>query len=117
MKVENPSSDVFAFELQREPQMNGELDAVLDIIAEHTGCNVILDFTRVDIITSSSLTKLLKLRQAVLGAGRHLIFCSIHPFTKSAFEVTGLDGVFELARDMPAAMAVVRSGCLAGSQT
>jgi anti-anti-sigma factor len=110
VKVENLASDVTTFELQREPQMNGELQAVFDIIAERSDCNVILDFTHVDIITSSSLTKLLKLRQTLLASGRHLVLCCLHPFTKSAFEVTGLDGVFELADDKPAALAILRSG-------
>jgi anti-anti-sigma factor len=109
VKVENLASDIITFELQREPQMNGELQAVFDITAEHSDCNVILDFTYVDIITSSSLTKLLKLRQTLLASGRHLILYGIHPFTKSAFEVTGLNGVFELAADKPAALAIIRS--------
>jgi len=38
-----------------------------------------------------------------------MVLCDISPFTKSAFEVTGLDGVFVLAADKPAAMAVLRS--------
>jgi anti-anti-sigma regulatory factor len=38
-----------------------------------------------------------------------MVLCNINPFTKSAFEVTGLDGVFSLAADKPAAMAVLRS--------
>jgi anti-anti-sigma factor len=110
VKVENLASDIIVFELQREPQMNGELQAVFDIIAERSDCNVILDFAYVDIITSSSLTRLLKLRQALLATSRHLILCGLHPFTKSAFEITGLNGVFELAADRPAAMAILRSG-------
>jgi anti-anti-sigma factor len=109
VKVENLVSDIITFELQREPQMNGELQAVFDITAEHSDCNVILDFTYVDIITSSSLTKLLKLRQTVLASSRRLIICNLHQFTKSAFEVTGLNGVFELAADKPAALAILRS--------
>jgi anti-anti-sigma factor len=110
VKVENLASDIIVFELQREPQMNGELQAVFDITAEHSDCNVILDFAYVDIITSSSLTKLLNLRQTLLASGRHLVICGLHPFTKSAFEVTGLNGVFELAVDKPAALAILRSG-------
>jgi anti-anti-sigma regulatory factor len=38
-----------------------------------------------------------------------IILYNIHPFTKSAFEVTGLDDVFTLAADKPAAMTVLRS--------
>lgn len=69
--------------------------------AEHSDCNTILNFTNVDIITSSSLTRLLMWRQIILY--------NIHPFTKNAFEVTGLDDVFMLAADKLAAIAVLRS--------
>jgi anti-anti-sigma factor len=105
VKVEDLAGDIVAFEFQREPQMNGELGTVISIVTERPGCSVILDFSSVDIITSSSLTKLLKLRQTLLGFGRHLVICSIHPFTKSAFEVTGLDGVFEFVDDKFIALA------------
>jgi anti-anti-sigma regulatory factor len=40
---------------------------------------------------------------------RQIILYKIHPFTKSTFEITGLDGVFTLAADKLAAMAVLRS--------
>ena len=113
MKVENFASDIIAFTLEREPQMNGELEAVIDMTAEHSDCNVILNFKNVDIITSSSLTRLLKLRQTLLALGHQMVLCNIHLFTKSAFEITGLDGVFTLAVDKAAAMAVLRSNWLA----
>ena len=109
MKVENLASDIIAFTLEREPQMNGELQAVIDMTAEHSDCNVILNFKNIDIITSSSLTRLLELRQTLLALKRQMVLCNIHSFTKGAFEVTGLDGVFTLAADKPAAMAVLRS--------
>jgi anti-anti-sigma factor len=115
VKVEDISRDVISFELQREPQMNGELQAVIEIATEKSGCNVILDFAHVDIITSSSLTKLLKLRQVLLSSNRKLVVCSLHPFTKSAFEVTGLNGVFDLASDKQTGLATISGGCLAGS--
>jgi len=40
---------------------------------------------------------------------RQIILYNIHPFTKNAFEVTGLDDVFMLAADKLAAIAVLRS--------
>jgi anti-anti-sigma factor len=109
VKTENLSGDVIAFELQREPQMNGELQAVIDIAAEQSDCNIILDLNRVDIISSSSLTKLLKLRQTLLSSNRRLVLCNIPAFAKSTLEITGLQGFFELATDGEAAMVSIRS--------
>ena len=114
VKVEDLANNIIAFELEREPQLNGELQTILDIAADRSDCNVILDFTYVDIITSPALSKLLKLRQTLLDSGYRLIFFSIHPFTRSAFMITGLDGIFELAVDKPAALAILRSGQLVG---
>jgi len=110
MKDEDLANDIVAFELRREPQMFGELQTVLDIATDRADCNIILDFAQVDIITSPSLSKLLKLRQALLDSGHRLVLYNVHPFTKSAFMITGLDGLFELSADKPAALAILRSG-------
>ena len=109
MDVQNIAENTIAFELQREPNLNHELKTVGDIVVDRRDCDVILDFTSVDIITSPSLAKLLKLRQVLLDAGHRLILCSVHPFTRSAFMITGLEGLFELADDKSDALAVLQS--------
>jgi anti-anti-sigma factor len=109
MEVENLAEDIVAFEIQREPAMTGELKTVADIVEYRRDCDVVLDFSKVDIITSPSLSKLLKMRQTLLDVGHRLILCSVHPFTRSAFMVTGLDGLFECAEDKAEAMSVLRT--------
>jgi anti-anti-sigma regulatory factor len=109
VKIENLASDIIAFTLEREPQMNGEFEAVIAMTAEHSNCNVILNFKNIDIITSSSLTRLHKFRQTLPPLEHQMVLCNIHPFTKSAFEVASLDGFFTLAADKPAAVTVLRS--------
>lgn len=103
MAIQNWSEDIILADLHREPQLAGELQTVTDIVNDRGDCDVILDFSNVDIITSSSLAKLLKLRQLLVDCGHRLIFCSINSFTKSAFKITGLDGIFELVDDRFAA--------------
>ncbi len=103
MEIQNLSEDIILAELHREPQLEGELQTAFDIANDRGDCDVILDFSKVDIITSSSLAKLLKLRQFLADSDHRLIFCSINSFTKSAFKITGLDGIFELADDKFAA--------------
>ena len=109
MKIQDWSEDIIFVELQREPQMRDELKTVTDIINDRGDCDVIIDFSSVDIITSSSLSQLLKLRKSLADCGHRLIFCSIHAFTKTAFEITGLDGIFELADNKFAASENLRS--------
>ena len=103
MRIQNWSEDIILVDLQREPQMREELKTVTDIINDRGDCDVILDFSSVDIISSSSLSKLLTLRQLLTDCGHRLIFCSINNFTKQAFNITGLDGIFELTDDKFAA--------------
>lgn len=109
MGIQNWSEDIILAELHREPQLEGELKTVIDIVNDRGGCDVILDFSDVDIITSSGLSKLLKLRQLLIDLGHRLVFCSVCDFTKSAFKVTGLDGFFELADDKLDASARLES--------
>ena len=105
MAMQNLSEDIISVDLHREPQMGDELKTVTDIVNDRGDCDVILDFSSVDIITSSSLSKLLKLRQLLVDCGHRLIFCSMNNFTREAFKVTGLDGIFELADDKVTASA------------
>jgi anti-anti-sigma factor len=66
---------------------------------------VVIDFCQVDIITSSSISKLLKLRKLLADCGHRLIFCSVAPATRGVFTVTGLDGIFEITDDKFVALA------------
>ena len=109
MGIQNWSEDIILADLHREPQMVDELTTVTDIVNDRSDCDVILYFSNVDIITSSSLSKLLKLRQLLTDCGHRLIFCSINSFTKSAFKITGLDGIFELTDDKFAASEELQS--------
>jgi len=109
MGIQNWSEDVILADLPREPQLGDELKTVIDIVNDRGDCGVILDFSNVDIITSPSLSKLLKLRQSLVDSGHELIFCSICEFTRSAFRVTGLDGFFEIADDLVDASARLES--------
>jgi len=107
MDIQNWSEDIILVQLHREPQLKDELRTVTDIVYDRRDCDVILDFSNVDIITSSSLSKLLKLRQLLIDCEHGLVFCSVPELTRNAFRVTGLEGIFELVDDRLAASAVL----------
>ncbi len=116
MKVEDLADDIIAFELQREPEMSGELQTVLDIATDRSDCHFVLNFEKVDIVTSPSMSKLLKLRQILQDSNHRLVLCNVNPFTKGAFMITGLDGIFELMPDKRTSLAILRHGGLRNSQ-
>ncbi len=105
MGIQNWSENIMLVNLAKEPDMGEELKTVTGIAAEKSTCDVVVDFADVDIITSSSIAKLLKLRKTLTDCGRRLVFSSVSPKTKKIFSLTGLDGVFEFADDQFVALA------------
>lgn len=105
MGIQNWSEDVILVDLPQEPETGDELATVTDMVRDRGNCEVVIDFSSVDIVTSSSLAKLLKLRKLLADCGHRLVFCSVAPATRGIFTVTGLDGIFELVDDKFVALA------------
>ena len=105
MGIQNWSEDILLVDLPQEPEMGDELKTVTEMVRDRGDCEVVIDFSNVDIITSSSISKLLKLRKLLADCGHRLVFCSVAAATKGIFTVTGLDGIFEFADDKFVALA------------
>ena len=105
MGIQNWSDNIVLVDLPAEPDMIDELKNVTEIVRDRGDCDVVLDFSGVDIITSSSLSALLKLRKLLTDCGHRFVFCNVAAATKGVFAVTGLDGVFEFADDKFVALA------------
>ena len=105
MGIQNWSEDIILVDLPPEPEMGDELKTITGIVRDRGDCDVVADFSSVDIVTSSSLSKLLKLRKLLGDCGHRLIFCGVAPATKGVFTITGLDGIFEVADDKFIALA------------
>ena len=105
MAIQNWSEEIILVDLPPEPEMADELDTVTTTFRDRGDCDVVIDFSRVDIVTSSSISKLLKMRKLLGDCGHRLVFCSVAAATKGIFTVTGLDGIFELADDKFVALA------------
>jgi len=58
MGIQNWSENIVLVDLPQEPEMGDELKAVIEIIRDRGDCEVVVDFSSVDIVTSSSLSKL-----------------------------------------------------------
>jgi len=105
MGIQSWSEDVIIVNLAQEPQMGEELQTVIEMVGQNGDCNVVVDFTDVDIITSSSIAKLLRLRKALVDCGHRLVFSSVSSQTKKIFTITGLENVFEFVQDRFLALA------------
>jgi len=105
MGIQDWSEDIILVDLPQEPEMGDELKTVTEMVRDRGNCEVVIDFSSVDIITSSSISKLLKLRKLLTDCGHRLVFCSVAAATRGIFTVTGLDGIFEFADDKFVALA------------
>ena len=105
MGIQNWSEDIILVDLPQEPNMGEELKTVTEMVRDRGDCDVVVDFSSVDIVTSSSLSKLLRLRKLLADCGHRLVFCGVAAATRGIFTVTGLDGIFELADDKFVALA------------
>jgi anti-anti-sigma factor len=99
MGIQDWSENSILVDLSGEPEMGNELITVTKTVRERDDCDVVIDFSGVDIVTSSSLSKLLKLRKMLSDSGHKLVLCSVSAATKGIFMITGLDGNFEFADD------------------
>jgi anti-anti-sigma factor len=105
MGIQDWSDDILLVDLPQEPEIGEELTTVTEMVRDRGDCDVVIDFSGVDIVTSSSLSKMLKLRKMLTDCGHQLIFCGVAAATKGIFMVTGLDGIFEFADDKFVALA------------
>lgn len=115
MGIQTFSEDILLIDLPfKEPQIGDELKSLNEIIGAGGDCDVIVDFSKVEIITSSNISNLLALRALLREHGRQLILCSVSAPTKGIFTVAGLDAVFEFARDKYDALAIMQRTKVSG---
>lgn len=110
MGIRNLSEDVIIAELPSEGlDIADELKTVNETISEECDCDVIIDFSKVEILNSSNISNLLILRGMLQEHGHQLILCSVAVITKCIFTVAGLDEIFVFADDESSALAVVQN--------
>jgi anti-anti-sigma factor len=94
--------------LAKEPQLGEELQMVTAIITDEKDCDVVVDFSDIEILTSSSIAKMLKLRKVIRDAGRNLLLSAVSRRTREVFVITGIDSVFEFVDDKTIALATLQ---------
>ena len=102
--IDNFPQDTLLVDLAPEPQMCDELDSISQTMSAMSDRDVVVDFSNADIVTASSLSKLMKLRQMLTGSGRRLVLCGLSHNTRGIFSKTALDHVFEFAANKSAVL-------------
>jgi anti-anti-sigma factor len=107
MGIQEWSENILLVDLPQEPEMNEELKLLISQLDAEKKYHVAIDFSEVDIVTSSSIASLLKLRKLLVDESRRLVIFSICPTTKGILTVTGLKDHFEFADDKFVALATL----------
>jgi anti-anti-sigma factor len=109
MGIQNFSEDILIVDLpSKEPQIGNELKHLNEVVSNRNEYDIVIDFSRVEIVTSSDISNLLTLRALLREQGRRLVLCSVSTLTKGIFTVAGLDAVFEFGDDKETALAVMQ---------
>jgi anti-anti-sigma regulatory factor len=108
MRVEELSDDVLLVVLPKEPRLRTELAKLNETLGKRKDCDVIIDLSLVEIITSSSISNLMILHSLLDEHGRKLILCNVALPTKGVFKTVGLDELFDFAVSRPAALALLQ---------
>jgi anti-sigma B factor antagonist len=107
MPVEKWSDQVSIVHLGTDPQFTDDV-AGLESALSRQPTDVVLDFSGVQFLNSSNLSRLLRLRKKLNEEDRRLVLCGISTKVWGAFMVTGLDKVFEFSEAVPTALATIQ---------
>jgi anti-anti-sigma regulatory factor len=99
MGIQTFSEDILLITLPEQPQHSDEIDIVNKLLSDSVDFDVMVDFSKVEMLTSGSICGLMILSKLLQGAERKLVLYNLPVAIKQIFERTGLITVFDLAED------------------
>lgn len=109
MAIENYDDCTLLVTLPKEPDLGSDMATVNNIVTTRGGCNVLVDFSRVDVVASASISTLLILRGMMEATGHKLVLFNVAMPTRCIFRVSGLSGVFDFAEDKAEALEILHA--------
>lgn len=110
MGIQYLSEHVLLITLPVEPQSGSEAEMALRSAGARPDCDVIVDFSLVDIMSSATLCSLLILERQLSTTGHQLILCSVPTRIAGVFTRVGLHRLFQFANDEFAAVQELERG-------
>lgn len=110
MEIQNLPENVILVKLSdNEPQIADELKELNETVSQKSECDVVVDFSYVEIINSSNISNLLLLKGFLNRHNRRLILYNVQTITKCIFVVAGLTDTFNFIDDMEDVLRAVQS--------
>jgi anti-anti-sigma regulatory factor len=104
MGVQHLTKDVLLVTLPKEPQTGSDLEFVTRLASSDRARDIIVNFSLVEIVPSSTICQPMALERALAEAGHQLVLCSLSPTIHGIFRRVGLAGIFRFAYDEFAAL-------------
>jgi anti-anti-sigma factor len=107
MTIHNISEDALIITLPQEPDRSGELETAARLTTPKVHRHVIVDFTRVETMSSVTICGLIILNRLLSTTGRHMVLCSVPPNISAIFRRMGLLKLLQFASDKSEALQVL----------
>ncbi len=108
MSIQRWSEDVILVDLPEDLTKHNGLQTVIAMLRAGSACDVVVDFSNVQVIGGPWLTQLQKIQKLVNESGHKLILCDVAPVTKGIFTIAHIDELFEFAENRFTALASPR---------
>ncbi len=108
MDIERLPENVFFVCLQ-EPQLRNELVAINDTLSSGCTCDLIIDFSNVEMLTSEGISSLIILERLLNSFGHKIILCAVSSNNLQVLGRTGIQPLFEFVSDEDSALQSIRS--------
>ena len=108
MEMEKLTEDVIYVVLPPEPRIREKLKELNEKVSKNCDFNVVIDFSYIEVLTSTSISNLITLQNWLDKSGYKLVFCKVAVVTKCIFDVAGLDKVFKFAEDKFDALSILK---------
>jgi len=107
MAIHSISENTVLLTLPQEPDRSGELETAARLTTPKVNRHVIVDFSRVETMSSVTVCGLIILNRLLSTTGRQLILCSVPPNIVAVFRRVGLHKLLQFAPDKSAAAQVL----------
>ena len=74
-------------------------DEIIGFLEDHRDTHILLNFTKVDYMSSATLTELLRVNEVVRRSRGSMRICGLRKEMREVFEITRLDGMFHIEDD------------------
>ncbi len=103
MALHDLTESVLLVTLPQEPDRSSELETAARLTTPRASRHVIVDFTRVETMSSVTICGLIILNRLLSTAGRQLVLCSVSPSIMAIFRRVGLSRLLQFVADKTAA--------------